>query len=51
MGVVLSVFGSLSVVNGFTIHLLPETRGRQIPDTLEEAENFKGFDYLISNQI
>jgi hypothetical protein len=51
MGVVLSIFGSLSVVDGFTIHLLPETRGQQIPDTLEEAENFQGLDYLISNEI
>jgi hypothetical protein len=49
MGVVLSIFGSLSLLNGFTIHLLPETRGQQIPDTLEEAENFKRFEYFISN--
>ena len=38
MGAVLSIFGTLSIVDAFSIHLLPETQGKNIPDTLEEAE-------------
>lgn len=43
MGVVLMIFGSLSIADGVSIHFLPETKGKQIPDTLEEAENFNWY--------
>lgn len=43
MGVVLSIFGGLSLADGLTIHFLPETRGQHIPDTLEEAELFNRY--------
>ncbi|CAG2164548.1 unnamed protein product [Oppiella nova] len=38
MGLVLSIFGTLSIADGITIHFLPETRGKHIADTFEEAE-------------
>ncbi|XP_054158724.1 organic cation transporter protein-like, partial [Oppia nitens] len=38
MSVVLAVFGGLSIADGVAIHFLPETRGKQIADTIQEAE-------------
>ncbi|XP_054158732.1 organic cation transporter protein-like [Oppia nitens] len=38
MSVVLSIYGGLSIADGVSIHFLPETRGQQIADTVEEAE-------------
>ena len=43
MGAVLSIFGTLSIADAFAIHLLPETQGKNIPDTLEEAEQLNRF--------
>ncbi|XP_054707064.1 organic cation transporter protein-like [Uloborus diversus] len=36
----LAVPGGLSVLSGLLLLLLPETKGRKIPDTLEEGEQF-----------
>jgi hypothetical protein len=38
ISVTLAIFGVITAVNGFTVLLLPETRGREIPDSIEEAE-------------
>jgi MFS family permease len=35
----LALFAGLSLVNAFLVLLLPETKGREVPDTIEEAEN------------
>lgn len=35
-----AVPGALSVISGFLLLLLPETKGKKIPDTLEEREQF-----------
>ena len=32
------IFGSVSLFTGFMCFLLPETKGKRLPDTLEEAE-------------
>ncbi|XP_030850132.1 organic cation transporter protein-like [Strongylocentrotus purpuratus] len=34
------IYGAAGVAVGFSTLLLPETRGRKLPDTLEEGENF-----------
>ena len=34
------VFGTLAILAGLTSLLLPETKGQQLPETLEEGENF-----------
>ena len=34
------VFGSLAVLAGLTSLLLPETKGKPLPETLEEGEYF-----------
>lgn len=36
----LSTFAIMSITNGVSILFLPETKGKEIPDTLEDAENF-----------
>ncbi|XP_072037058.1 organic cation transporter protein-like [Amphiura filiformis] len=36
----LIIFGSSSVIAGFLVLLLPETTGKQLPETLEEGEKF-----------
>ncbi|XP_054158733.1 organic cation transporter protein-like [Oppia nitens] len=38
MSVVMSIFGGLSIADGVSAHFLPETRGQQIADTIDEAE-------------
>ncbi|XP_054158731.1 organic cation transporter protein-like [Oppia nitens] len=38
MSVVLTIFGGLSIADGVSVHFLPETRGQQIADTIDEAE-------------
>jgi hypothetical protein len=43
MFVPLAIFGIISVVDGFLILFLPETRGKEIPDTINEAENFQKY--------
>jgi len=35
------VYGSLSLISGFSYLYLPETLGRHLPDTIAEAENFR----------
>ncbi|KAI5633326.1 sugar transporter domain-containing protein [Phthorimaea operculella] len=35
------LFGSLAVVSGLLVLVLPETLGRKLPDTLEEAANLR----------
>ncbi|XP_054158728.1 organic cation transporter protein-like [Oppia nitens] len=40
MNVVLYILSGLSIVDGVSIHFLPETRGKQIADTIAEAEQF-----------
>lgn len=37
MAVVMGVFGVLCVVEAFLLMLLPETKDKEIPDTIEEA--------------
>ena len=32
------IFGTVSLFTGFMCFLLPETKGKRLPDTLEEAE-------------
>ncbi|XP_033747268.1 solute carrier family 22 member 3-like [Pecten maximus] len=39
-------FGVLAVIGGFASLILPETLGRKLPDTIEEAENMKGKQIL-----
>lgn len=34
------VFGGLSIVGGFSCLFLPETNGSQLPETMDECENF-----------
>lgn len=38
ISVALAVFGLLCVANGYLVLKLPETKGKEIPDTLEQAE-------------
>ena len=40
IGVSLAIFGILTMLDGCLIFLLSETKGREIPDTLDEAEKF-----------
>ncbi|RWS23966.1 organic cation transporter protein-like protein, partial [Leptotrombidium deliense] len=40
IGLVMAIFGCLSIADAFLVLLLPETKGKEIPDTIEEAENF-----------
>ncbi|XP_069136162.1 solute carrier family 22 member 13-like [Argopecten irradians] len=35
-------FGVLAMIGGFCTLILPETLGRKLPDTIEEAENMRG---------
>ncbi|PIK50849.1 putative organic cation transporter protein-like [Apostichopus japonicus] len=37
----LLIFGSTCIVGGLLLLFLPETRGRQLPETMEEGEHFK----------
>ncbi|XP_054165996.1 organic cation transporter protein-like, partial [Oppia nitens] len=39
LAVVMILYGLLSLVSALLVLLLPETKGREIPDTIEEAEN------------
>lgn len=34
------IFGTLATVNGVVVRFLPETRGREIPDTIDDMKNF-----------
>ncbi|XP_054158730.1 organic cation transporter protein-like [Oppia nitens] len=43
MSVVLTIFGSLSIADGVSVHFLPETRGQQIADTIDEAEQLNSY--------
>ena len=36
----LIVFGSLAVIAGLLVLLLPETKGQSLPETIEEGEQF-----------
>nr|GBN78053.1 Organic cation transporter protein [Araneus ventricosus] len=36
----MAVPGALSILSGFLVLLLPETKGKILPDTLEEGEKF-----------
>jgi hypothetical protein len=36
----LSTFAAISILNGVSILFLPETKDKEIPDTLEDAENY-----------
>lgn len=35
-----AVYGSLAVTSGLLVLLLPETKNRLLPETLEDGENF-----------
>ncbi|XP_054158745.1 organic cation transporter protein-like, partial [Oppia nitens] len=48
MNVVLYILGGLSIVDGVSIHFLPETRGKQIADTIAEAEQFNMRPIIIT---
>lgn len=39
--VVMAIFGVLSVLNGIICIFLPETRGRDIPDTIEDVDKLE----------
>lgn len=39
ISIALAVFGLLSILNGYLVLMLPETKGKEIPDTLEQAED------------
>ena len=36
----LIVFGSVAVIAGLLVLLLPETKGKTLPETIEEGEQF-----------
>lgn len=36
----MGIFGSLSVLVGLVCIMLPETRNKEIPDTLDEVDNY-----------
>lgn len=40
----LAIFGVLSLIDGILIfYLLPETTGKQLPDTFQDAEDNDGY--------
>ncbi|CAH1799012.1 unnamed protein product [Owenia fusiformis] len=39
------IFGLVAFIGGFVVLLLPETRGRPLPETLEDAERFSKFKH------
>ena len=41
---VLVFYGILSTIGGLLAFLLPETKDRELPDTIEEVENFHIFE-------
>jgi hypothetical protein len=38
------LYATLTTIGGFLYMFLPETKGREIPDTIEEAENPKSLE-------
>jgi hypothetical protein len=39
LSVPLGIFGGLALVDFFLLFLLPETKNREMPDSLDQAEN------------
>jgi hypothetical protein len=44
LAVVMVLYGTLTIIGGILYMFLPETKGREIPDTIEEAENPKSLE-------
>ena len=44
------IFGGLSLVAAGVSFLLPETRGINLPDTVEEVEGIQSFDLELKDQ-
>ena len=40
------LYGTLITIGTIFGMFLPETKGREIPDTIEEAENFKSGTFI-----
>lgn len=34
------IFGIIPIIGAFLVIFLPETRGQQLPETIEDSENF-----------
>ncbi len=47
LAVVMVLYGTLTIIGGILYMFLPETKGREIPDTIEEAENPKSLELKI----
>ena len=43
------LYGILTTIGAILALLLPETKGREIPDTIEEAENRKAIELKVVN--
>ena len=41
------LYGTLTIIGGVLYMFLPETKGREIPDTIEQAENPKALELKI----
>jgi len=46
-GLPLGIFGVMSVLAGLLCLFLPETLNQKLPDTAQEAANFKGWVYTV----
>ena len=43
------IFGVVGIIAGLTTLTLPETMGKRLPDTIEQAENPQSFNSQIAD--